>query len=230
MIPAVHRANALMARASPATAGTSLAGLLLSRTEVNYDQEQTMGTTWLRALAAFAGLGLMICASAAQGQKQDPDDQSFKQMRLTDKQVKGFISAQKQLAPLTSKLEAQGEKSDPALQKQVEQIAKTNGFTSLEELGDVTSNISIVLAGLDPKTGQFTEPPDLIRKEMEEVKQDTQMSQKDKDQALSEMQKALKVAAPLQYKENISVVKKYQKELEQVMAPEADEQGGANKK
>jgi hypothetical protein len=172
----------------------------------------------------------MICASAAQGQKQDSDDQSFKQMRLTDKQVKGFISAQKQLAPLASKLEAQGEKSDPALQKQVEQIAKTNGFASLDELGDVTSNISIVLAGLDPKTGQFTEPPDLIRKEMEEVKQDTQMSQKDKDQALSEMQKALKVAAPLQYKENISVVKKYQKELEQVMAPEADEQGGANKK
>jgi hypothetical protein len=179
-----------------------------------------MRTSWLGGLAALAGLGLMISSGMAQGQKQEAAPPPFKEVRLTDKQVQGFIAAQKQLAPLSSKLEAQGEKGDPAVQKQVEQIAKSNGFASLEEMGDVSANISMVLAGLDPKTGQFTQPPELIKQGMEEVKQDKQMSQKDKDQALAEMQEALKAAKPLQYKENIAVVKKYEKELDQVLGPE----------
>jgi hypothetical protein len=183
------------------------------------NQELAMRTVWLRVLAVSAGLGLMIAAGVAQGPKGEPE-QSFKQMKLSDKKVQAFIAAQKQLAPLATKLEAQGEKGDPALQKQVEQIAKSNGFASLEELGDVSSNISIVLAGLDPKTGQFTEPPELIKREMEQIKQDKQMSQKDKDEALAEMRQALKVATPLQFKENIAVVKKYQKELDDVLGPE----------
>jgi hypothetical protein len=190
-----------------------------------------MRTMWIRALAAFAGLGLIISSGVAQGQKPGEPEPAFKQMRLTDKQVQGFISAQKQLAPLSSKLEAAGEKSDPALQKQVEQIAKSNGFSSVEELGDVSANISIVLAGLDPKTGQFTEPPELLRKEIESVKQDKQLPQKDKDQAVAELQAALKAATPLQFKENIAVVKKYQKDLDQVLgSQDAEQQQGPAKK
>src|SRR5262245_26497360 len=113
-----------------------------------------MRTSWLKAVAAFAGLSLMISSGMAQGPKQEAAQPSFKEVRLTEKQVQSFIAAQKQLAPLSSKLEAQGEKADPGLQKQVEQIAKSNGFASLDEMGDVSANISIVLAGLDPQTGQ----------------------------------------------------------------------------
>src|SRR5215468_2847673 len=102
-------------------------------------------------------------------------------------------------------------------EKQVKQIAKSNGFSTLDEFDDVATNISLVLAGLDPESGQFTEPPDQIKKDIEELKQDTQVSQKDKDQALAQMQEALKRAAPLQFKENVAVVKKYQKELDQVI-------------
>ena len=54
------------------------------------------------------------------------------------------------------------------LQKQIEQIAKSNGFSTLEELDDVGANISLVLAGLDPQSGQFMEPPDQIKKEIDE--------------------------------------------------------------
>ena len=189
-----------------------------------------MRTMWLRALAAFAGLGLMISSGVAQGQKPGEPEPGFKQVRLTDKQVQAFISAQKQLEPLSSKLEAAGDKADPALQKQVEQIAKSNGFASVEELGDISANISIVLAGLDPKTGQFTEPPELLRKEIESVKQDKQLPQKDKDQALAELQEALKSAAPLQFKENVAVVKKYQKDLDQVLGGQETEKQEAPKK
>lgn len=168
--------------------------------------------TIVGALAAVTALVLFGPLSVAQNSKPQEGQQQLKQMKLTEKQVQSFIAAQKQLAPLASKLEA--DQPDPAVEKQVEQIAKSNGFSSVEELDNVNANIALVLAGLDPKTGQFTEPPEVIKKDIEELKQDKQMAQKDKDEALAEMQEALKAAKPLQFKENIVVVKKFQNDLE----------------
>jgi hypothetical protein len=107
-----------------------------------------MKTTWRATFAAVAMVGLLASPAMAQGQKQAESDQ-LKQMKLTDKQVQGFISAQKELAPLSSKLEGAGDKPDPALQTQLDQIAKKNGFSSAQELDDVGANISVVLSGLD---------------------------------------------------------------------------------
>jgi hypothetical protein len=45
-----------------------------------------------------------------------------------------------------------------------------------------------VLSGLD-ESGQFTEPPEQIKKDMEEMKRDTQMPQTEKEQAPSERQR-----------------------------------------
>jgi SPX domain protein involved in polyphosphate accumulation len=191
--------------------------------------ERTMRTIWLRKLAALAGLALFAASAIAQSQKDGEDQWQFKQIKLTEKQVQDFISAQKQLAPLASKLENAADKPDPALQKQIEQIAKSNGFSTIDEFDDVAANISLVLAGLDPQSGQFTEPPDQIKKDIDELKQDKQLPQKDKDQALEEMQEALKRVAPLQFKENVAVVKKYQKELDQVTPQEAEKQEPGNK-
>jgi hypothetical protein len=185
---------------------------------------RTMRIIWLGTLAALTGLALFAASAIAQSQKGGQDQWQFKQIKLTEKQVRGFISAQKQLTPLASKLESAADKPDPALQKQIEQIAKSNGFSTLDDFDDVAANISLVLAGLDPQSGQFTEPPDQIKKDMEELKQDKQLSQKDKDQALAEMQEALKTAAPLQFKENVAVVKKYQKELDEVIPQQAEKQ------
>jgi hypothetical protein len=191
-----------------------------------------MRTAQLWACAAFAGLCLFLSSGLVQGQGQAQQEgaQRFKQVRLTDKDIQGFISAQKQLAPLSSRLEAAGDKVDPELQKQVEQIAKSNGFPTAQKLGEVGANISLVLDGLDPQTGKFTEPPDMIRREMEQIKQDKEMSQEDKTQALSEMQEALKTAAPLQFKENVALVKKYQKELDQVIEREPAQKQEPEKK
>ncbi|MFL5532134.1 MAG: hypothetical protein ACJ8BC_09205 [Gemmatimonadales bacterium] len=188
-----------------------------------------MRTIWLRMSAAFAGLALLASLGMAQNQAQGQGEPQFKQLKLTEKKVQGFISAQKQLAPLSSKLDAAGDKADPALQKQVEQIAKSNGFSTVDEFSEVGANISLVLAGLDTQTGQFTEPPDQIRRDMEEIKQDKQMSQDDKNQALKEMQDALKTAQPLQFKENVALVKKYQKQLNEVLPQESEEQDPAKK-
>jgi len=186
--------------------------------------ERMMRTILRAKLAVLAGLVLFAGSAIAQGQKDGQDQSQVKQIKLSEKQVRDFISAQKQLAPLASKLESAGDQPDPALQKQIEQIAKSNGFSTLDEFDDVAANISLVLAGLDPQSGQFTEPPDQIKKDIDELKQDKQLSQKEKDQALAEMQEALKKAAPLQFKENVAVVKKYQKQLDEVTPQEAGEQ------
>jgi hypothetical protein len=186
--------------------------------------ELVMRSKWLGMLALCAGLGLLASASMAQGQSQGGGEAQFKQVKLTEKQVQGFIAAQKQLAPLASKLEASADKPDPALEKQVEDIAKRNGFATADELGEVSANISLVFTGLDPKTGQFTEPPELIRKDMEAVKQDKKMSQQEKNEALKEMQEALKTATPLQFKENVALVKKYQKQLDEVLGQESEQE------
>src|SRR5262245_40405222 len=183
-----------------------------------------MKNTWRGTFAAAAVVGLLASSAMAQSQKQGDSLPQLKQMKLTDKQVQSFMSAQKELAPLTSKLEGAGDKPDPALQGQLDQIAKKNGFSSAEELDDVAANISLVLSGLDPQSGQFTEPPEQIKKDIEEIKQDAQMPQKEKDQVLAEMQAALKTAAPLKFKENVAVVKKYQKELDAALPNEATKQ------
>jgi hypothetical protein len=183
-----------------------------------------MRRRWLVMLAALAGfgagLGLSAATGMAQGARPEQGEQQFKEVRLTDKQIQSFIATQQKLAPLQSRLEAAADKPDPALQKQVEQIAKSSGFASMDEFSDVGATVSVVLAGLDAQSGQFIEPPDQIRRDMDEVKKDPQMSKQEKDQALAQMQAALRTAAPLKFKENVALVRKYQKELEQALGDE----------
>lgn len=138
----------------------------------------------------------------------------FKQLKLNEKQVQGFITAQKDLAAIANKLQASGDKPDPGLQTELETIAKTNGFASFAELDDVAANISMVMAGLDPQTGDYSDPIETIKAEMADIKGDASIPDKDKKQMLDEMEEALKNTPPLQHRENIDLVKRFQKEIE----------------
>lgn len=140
--------------------------------------------------------------------------QDIKQIKLTDKQVVGFISSQKDLAAIASKIQAAGEKPDAALQGELEAIAKKNGFASFAELDDVAANISIVMAGLDPQSGNFTDPIEALKKELEDVKVDTTIPEADKKQLVSELEEAIKTTPTLQNKENIETVKAHRAEIE----------------
>jgi hypothetical protein len=143
--------------------------------------------------------------------------QDIKQMKLTDKQVQGFVDAQKDLAAISSKLQAAGDKPDPALQAELEKIAKKHGFASFAELDDVAANISIVMAGLDPQTGDYTDPLEALKKELDEVKSDASIPDADKKQLVEELTDAIKTTPPLEHKENIEVVKKHREEIEKAM-------------
>ena len=160
-------------------------------------------TIYIGRAAKVLGLviaGLWVALSGVRAQE-------VKQIKLSDTQVTNFIKAQGDLASMASKIQAAGEKPDPALQAELEGIAKKHGFNDFAELDDVAANISIVMAGLDTQTGNFTDPVEALQKELEDVKKDESIPEADKKQLVEELSEAIKTTPPLQNKENIDIAK-----------------------
>jgi len=140
--------------------------------------------------------------------------QEIKQIKLTESQITGFVAAQKDLAAISAKIQAAGEKPDATLQAELDGIAKKNGFSAFSELDDVAANISIVMAGLDPQTGNFTDPIEALKKELDDVNKDKTIPEADKKQLVGELEEAIKTTPTLQNKENIDLVKSHRAEIE----------------
>jgi hypothetical protein len=142
---------------------------------------------------------------------------AVKQIPLTAKHVEGFIAAQKDMATVAEKMQGNSDKPDPKVQAELESIAKKHNFASFAEYDDVAANISMVMAGIDPQSRAFTEPKVAIQKEIDEVKGDTTIPEKEKKQMLEELAEALKTAQPIQHPENIELVKKYWEKIDAVL-------------
>lgn len=166
-----------------------------------------------RIAAAFI---LAVLVSAAPAHAQDTT-QDAHQVNLTEDQVKSFISAQKDLADISSKLEQSGDKPDEALQNELEQVAKKHGFKSFEELDDVAASVSTVMAGLDPETGEFTDPKEAMKKELADIEADTAIPAAEKKLLVEELNEAIKATPPIIHPGNIEIVKKYRAEIEAAM-------------
>jgi hypothetical protein len=174
---------------------------------------------WLRQMTMALSGALMVGAvmsgeAAAQAATPAPE---FKQVKLSEKHVQGFITAQKDISGIADELQKAGDKPDPKLQAKLEDIAKKNGFGNFAEMDDVAANISMVMAGIDPQTGAYTDPLEAIKKEIEDVRKDAAIPDKDKKQMLTELEEALKTTPVLQHKENIDLVKKFQKDIEKAL-------------
>lgn len=169
----------------------------------------------LAVLVAVVGLAL---AGPATAQAPKGDEQPFKQIKLTEAHIKGFIGAQKEMAALATKQGGQPtDKPDPNVQSDLDVIAKRNGFQSFVDFDDIAFNISMVMGGLDPQSGAFTDPVDAIKKEIADITADKEIPEKEKKQMLDELGEALKFTPPLQYPENIELVKKHQADIEKVL-------------
>jgi hypothetical protein len=155
------------------------------------------------ALTHFSG------AASAQG--------AVKQIPLTDKHIDGFIAAQKDMATVAEKMQGNSDKPDPKVQAELEAVAKKHGFASFQEYDDVAANISMVMAGIDPQSRSFTEPKVAIQKEIDEVKNDNSIPEKEKKQMLDELAEALKSAQPIAHPGNIELVKKYWEKIDAVL-------------
>lgn len=168
--------------------------------------------------AAVAALGVMTVGFGASAQE-------IKQMQLSDKQIDAFVAAQKDFAPLASKLLEGGEKPDDSLTGELEGVAKKHGFTSFAEYEDVGANISIVLEGLDRKSGTYTDPVDKMKKELEDIKADASIPEEDKKLAIDDLNQEIASAQPLQFKDNIDVVKKHREAIEKLIPEEGEGPG-----
>ena len=165
----------------------------------------------LRSIAVLAcALAFALSPAAAQ-------DHEFKQIKLSDKHVEGFIKAQNDLNTIADKLQSDSEEPDEKLQAELDAIAKNNGFASFDELDEVAANISMVMAGIDPETGDYTDPVELLKKEIEEIKGDSSIPEKEKKQMLEEMQEALEMTPALEHPENVQVVKKHRAEIDKAL-------------
>ncbi len=169
---------------------------------------QLMFRLMIAAVMAVA-LTQLPSVAAAQG--------AVKQVQLTAKHVEGFIAAQKDMASVAEKMQSNSDKPDPKVQAELESISKKHGFASFQEYDDVAANISMVMAGIDPQSRAFTEPKVAIQKEIDEVKNDTTIPEKEKKQMLDELAEALKSAQPIQYPANVELVKKYWEKIDAVL-------------
>ncbi len=167
------------------------------------------------ALAIAAAVLLLSTGLAPASAQTNPPE--FKQIKLTDKHVQGFIAAQKDLAAMSAQLQAAGDKPDAKLQAQLEGVATKNGFTNFADLDDVAANISMVMAGLDPQSGEYTDPIEALKKEIEEINKDDKIPEKDKKQMLEELQEAVKTTPAMEHKDNVVIVKKFQKDIEKAL-------------
>lgn len=169
------------------------------------------------AKTCFVLLAVLACVSTT-----GVNAQQLKQIRLTDQQVVSFLAAQKDFAPYADKLREAGDAPDPTLAGQMDEIAKKHGFKDFSEFEDVGSNITVVLDGLD-KDGHYSDPVEKMTKERDEIKGDTSIPESDKKLALDDLEQEIAAAQPLQFKENIEIVKKHREVLEKLVPAQTDE-------
>jgi hypothetical protein len=138
---------------------------------------------------------------------------TLKQMALTEKQIQGVLTAQKDMDAITAKL-PENAAPDAKVTAQLDAVAKKNGFASYDEYNDVVDNISLVLGGFDPATKKYVGSEAVLKAQIAQVEADKKMSAKDKKDALADLNEALKAPAPaIENKGNIDLVGKYYDKL-----------------
>jgi hypothetical protein len=140
-----------------------------------------------------------------------------KQIRLTEKQVGGFISAQKNMVAIAEKLQGKNGEPDPKIQAELESIAKKHGFKNFEEYDDVAANISLIMAGIDPETKKFTDARVALQEELAEVAADATLPAAEKKKMLDGFNEELKTTESIKYPSNIDLVLKYYDKLDAVL-------------
>jgi hypothetical protein len=142
--------------------------------------------------------------------------QEVKQIKLTDKHMQGFMAAYEDIAKVYDGAESD-KPEDPKVEALAAAVAKKHGFASLAQYDDVSTNITMIMSGIDPQTKKFTEPPEQIKNEIAGLKADKSVPEAEKKEGLAQLEAALKNAKPIQFKENIALVLKYFDQLAPIM-------------
>lgn len=169
---------------------------------------------WFLVVAMACLIGGAGLAPRAMAQDAAGD---IRQMVLSEAQVKGLIAAQPDLAAVAKKLEGVPEGKEVSVEKELDEIAVKHGFKNFAELDDVSANVQLVLDGLDPESGEYTDPVVGLQDELAEVKADVTMAADEKKALVAELEEALASIPPLKHKENIELVKTHQKAIQEAL-------------
>jgi hypothetical protein len=178
---------------------------------------------------SFAVISTSGALAQAQGVQQGAAPPPFKHIVLTDKHIEGVLAAAYEMYAITSKL-PEDAKPDPKVMAQLEAVAKTNGFASYDEYNNVIDNITIVMGGFDPESKKYVGPEVIddrseavIKSHIAQVQADKKMSAKDKQDALAELNQALKAPEPpIDNTGNIALVARYYDRLVAIAADDRD--------
>jgi hypothetical protein len=148
---------------------------------------------------------------------------AVKQIALTEAQIAGVLSAQKDIDAITDKI-PEDAKPDPKVDAQLDDVARKNGFASYDEYNTVVDNISIVLGGFDPATKKFVGAEAVIKAQIARVEADNKMPAKDKKEMLADLNEALKFPPPaIEHKGNIDLVARYYDKLAEALGDDQEE-------
>lgn len=161
-------------------------------------------------------LTLCFATLLAGANAQGPNEAPVEQIKLTEAQVTSFITAQPDIARLFGQLQKSGGGS-PKLKAELDAIAKKHGFSSFVELDEVAANISIVMAGLNPDTGEFTDPVVVMKQELENVKRDKSIPGEEKEHIVAELIEAIEMSPAVLHPQNIELVRAHRKAIDQVL-------------
>ncbi|MBI5264058.1 MAG: hypothetical protein HY852_19830 [Bradyrhizobium sp.] len=161
-------------------------------------------------------------AAPPAGQQPAAQPLSIKQIALTDKQIEGVLSVQKDIEAITDKLPDNAQ-PDAKVIAQLDAVAKKHGFAGYDEYSTVIDNIGLVLGGFDPATRKYVGPEAVIKAQIAQIEADKKLAAKDKKEALDELNQALKSPLPaIENKGNIDVVAKYYDKLAAIFADDQD--------
>jgi hypothetical protein len=169
------------------------------------------------SIACLAASLVVVSVSGALAQAQQMEPPPVKQIALTEKQVQSVLASSQEMDALAEKL-PENSKPDAKLAAQLDAAARKYGFTSYDEYNNVTDNISLVFAGVDPATKKYVGPETVTKAQIAQVQADKTMSPKDKKAALANLNDELKSPAPpIENKGNIDLVAKYYDKLAATM-------------
>jgi hypothetical protein len=144
-----------------------------------------------------------------------------KQIKLTEQHIRAFLATTNEMAKLVSGADLKDLDPDPKVQAQAELVAKKNGFASLAEFNDVSENILVIFMGIDPQK-KFHEPPERIKQSISVLKTDNSVPEEEKKERLAMLEEALQKIKSIQFKNNISLVRKYHDKLPPLTNDERD--------
>jgi hypothetical protein len=136
--------------------------------------------------------------------------QGVNQIALTEKQVTNYIAAAPAVSKITAKLNGEPDKKTQAL---LDATVKKSGFSGYGEYDDVSSNISMVMLGIDDKTKKFGDPKANLQAQIAQVQADKSMKPAEKKQALADLNDQLKSLEPIKNQGNIALVEKFYDQL-----------------